>query len=410
VTHPSKEIVGTVSDVLGSRKIALCVTGSVAAFLSPAIARELMRQGAEVYVFMTPSAATLVSPTLMQWASGNPVVAELTAELEHVRYAAECDLVLVAPATANTIAKMAAGVADNPVTTLALTAMGYRKKVVVVPAMHEPMWAAEQTQRNIETLKKLGVTVIEPAIAEQKAKLADISCIVDNVVRLLHPKRLPEGVRVLVTAGATVEYIDPIRVVSNQSSGRMGLEIAMEAFRRGAEVGLILGHASVNPSSYIPVVRVDDSESLKQALKAQLAEKPPNIYFSTIAVADYRPIRRREAKADTSTENRLHIDLESVGKVLPTVKELSPSTVVVAFKAEYRVDEKQLVEKAKRLLDYSDIVYASDVARPEARFGSATTSGVVVDRKGNIITVSNKRKSEVAALLLDLAASMLSMG
>jgi phosphopantothenoylcysteine decarboxylase/phosphopantothenate--cysteine ligase len=188
VTHPSKEIVGTVSDVLGSRKIALCVTGSVAAFLSPAIARELMRQGAEINVFMTPSAATLVSPTLMQWASGNPVVAELTAELEHVRYAAECDLVLVAPATANTIAKMAAGVADNLVTTLALTAMGYRKKVVVVPAMHEPMWAAEQTQRNIETLKKLGVTVIEPVIGEQKAKQADIPYIVDNVVRLLPPQ------------------------------------------------------------------------------------------------------------------------------------------------------------------------------------------------------------------------------
>jgi hypothetical protein len=240
--------------------------------------------------------------------------------------------------------------------------------------------------------------------------LADIPYIVDNVVRLLHPERLPEGVRVLVAAGATIEYMDPIRVVTNQSSGRMGLEIATEAFRRGAEVGLILGHASVNPPSYIPVVRVDDSESLKQALKAQLTEKPPNIYFSTIAVADYRPIRRREAKADTSTENRLHIDLESVGKILPTVKELSPSTVVVAFKAEYRVDEKQLVEKAKRLLDYSDIVYASDVARPEARFGSATTSDVVVDRKGNTITVSNKRKSEVAALLLDLAASMLSMG
>jgi hypothetical protein len=240
--------------------------------------------------------------------------------------------------------------------------------------------------------------------------LADIPYIVDNVVRLLHPERLPEGVRVLVAAGATIEYMDPIRVVTNQSSGRMGLEIATEAFRRGAEVGLILGHASVNPPSYIPVVRVDDSESLKQALKAQLTEKPPNIYFSTIAVADYRPVRRREAKADTSTENRLHIDLESVGKILPTVKELSPSTVVVAFKAEYRVDEKQLVEKAKRLLDYSDIVYASDVARPEARFGSATTSDVVVDRKGNTITVSNKRKSEVAALLLDLAASMLSMG
>ena len=408
--HPSKEIVGTAGDVLNGKKIALCISGSVAAFLCPAIARELMRYGAEVYVFMTPSAAMLVSPTLMQWASGNPVVVEITAELEHVRYAGECDLVLVAPATANTIAKIAAGVADNPVTTLALTAMGYRKKVVIVPAMHEPMWAAGQTRRNIEVLKQLGITVIEPNIVEQKAKLADIPYIVDHVIRLLHPRRLPDGVKVLVTAGATVEYIDPIRVVTNQSSGRMGLEIALEVFRRGADTTLLLGHASVNPPNYIPTVRVNDSESLKQAIRSQLAGKPPDIYFSTIAVADYKPVRKREKKADTTYESRLHIDLEAVDKILPMVKGLSPSTVVVAFKAEYHVDEEQLVEKAKRLLEYSDIVYASDVARPEARFGSETTSGVVVDRNGNVITVPNKLKSEVAAMLVDLAASMMTMG
>jgi len=214
----------------------------------------------------------------------------------------------------------------------------------------------------------------------------------------------------LVTAGATVEYIDPIRVVTNQSSGRMGLEIALEVFRRGADTTLLLGHASVNPPNYIPTVRVNDSESLKQAIRSQLAGKPPDIYFSTIAVADYKPVRKREKKADTTYESRLHIDLEAVDKILPMVKGLSPSTVVVAFKAEYHVDEEQLVEKAKRLLEYSDIVYASDVARPEARFGSETTSGVVVDRNGNVITVPNKLKSEVAAMLVDLAASMMTMG
>ncbi len=408
--HPSKEIVGTAGDTLKGREIALCITGSVAAFLSPAIARELMRHGAEVHVFMTHSAATLISPTLMHWASGNPVVTEMTAELEHVKYVRDCDLVLVAPATANTIAKVAAGVADNAVTALILTAMGYQKKVVVVPAMHEPMWDAGQTRRNIEALKRFGIQVIEPNVVEQKAKLSDISYIAGHVIRLLHPRRLPDGVRVLVAAGATVEYIDPIRVVTNQSSGKMGLEIAFEAFRRGADVTLLLGHASISPPNHIPVIRVNDSESLKQVVRSQLSEKPPSIYFSTIAVADYKPARRLEGKADTAYEHRLKIDLEAVDKILPMVKELSPSTLVVAFKAEYGVNEEQLVEKAERLLEYSDIVYATDVARPEARFGSETTSGVVVDRTGRIITVSNKRKSEVAAMLVDLAASMTAGG
>jgi len=341
----------------------------------------------------------------MQWATGNPVIKEMTAELEHIRHARECDLVLVAPATANTMAKIAVGIADNAVTALVLTAIGYQKKVVAVPAMHEPMWAAEQTRRNMDVLKRLGVRIVEPNVVEEKAKLADISYITDHVIRLLHPKQLPEGVRILVAAGATMEYIDPIRVVTNQSSGRMGLEIALEAFRRGAGVSLILGHASVSPPSYIPTVRVKDSESLKQAIRSQLAGKQPHIYFSTIAVADYKPTRKRETKADTSLVSRLQLDLEAVGKILPMVKELSPSTVVVAFKAEYRVDEKQLVEKAKRLLDHADMVYASDVARPEASFGSETTSGVLVDRDGRIITISNKRKNEVAAMLVDLAAS-----
>ncbi|MEM2800991.1 MAG: bifunctional phosphopantothenoylcysteine decarboxylase/phosphopantothenate--cysteine ligase CoaBC, partial [Candidatus Caldarchaeum sp.] len=239
--HPSKEIVGSLSDVLKGRRVALCVTGSVSAYLSPAIARELMRHGAEVTAFLTRDACRLVTPTLLQWATGNPAVTDMTGELEHVRYGREVDLVLVAPATANTLAKIASGIADNVVTALALTAMGYGKIVAVAPAMHEPMWMAEQTRRNVEKLRRMGVVVLEPSVVEQKAKLAEPAYIAEHVLRLLHPKRLPEGVKVLVSAGATVEYLDPIRVVTNQSSGRMGLEIALESYRRGAETTLILG-------------------------------------------------------------------------------------------------------------------------------------------------------------------------
>ncbi|MEM4282036.1 MAG: bifunctional phosphopantothenoylcysteine decarboxylase/phosphopantothenate--cysteine ligase CoaBC [Candidatus Caldarchaeum sp.] len=406
--HPSKEIVGSLSDVLKGRRVALCVTGSVSAYLSPAIARELMRHGAEVTAFLTRDACRLVTPTLLQWATGNPAVTDMTGELEHVRYGREVDLVLVAPATANTLAKIASGIADNVVTALALTAMGYGKIVAVAPAMHEPMWMAEQTRRNVETLRRMGVVVLEPSVVEQKAKLAEPAYIAEQVLRLLHPKKLPEGVKVLVSAGATVEYLDSIRVVTNQSSGRMGLEIALESYRRGAEATLILGHASVEPPSYIKKISVNDSESLRETVTRIFKTTPPDIYFSAIAVADYKPVAKIENKVDTALQPRISIQLSAVDKVLPLAKSLSPSTVVVAFKAEYRVDDKQLLDKARRLLAYSDIVYASDVSRPEAWFGSETTSGIIIDRNDGVVHVVNRRKSEVAAMLLDKAASMLS--
>ncbi|MEM3031467.1 MAG: bifunctional phosphopantothenoylcysteine decarboxylase/phosphopantothenate--cysteine ligase CoaBC [Nitrososphaerota archaeon] len=395
---------------MNGKRITLCVTGSVSAYLSPAIARELMRHGADVHAFLTPDALKLVTPALLQWATGNPVVTEMTGELEHIRYARDSDLILVAPATANTMAKMVYGISDNAVTALVLTAMGHGKKIVVVPAMHEPMWIAGQTRRNLDALRSMGVEVVEPQMGEEKAKMAEPAYVADHVIRLLHPKRLPEGVRVLVSAGATVEHIDPIRVVTNQSSGRMGIEIAVEAFRRGAETNLVLGHASVEPPHYIPTIRVTDSESLKQALQTHITTDPPHIYFSTIAVADYRPKRRWETKVDTTSQQEISLELRAVDKILPIVKSLSPSTIVIAFKAEHNVDDDTLLLRARKLLDYSDLVYASDVGRPGAEFGSRTTSGVIVDAARNIVHIKSRSKGEVAAMLLDLAASKLARG
>ncbi|GBC69842.1 Coenzyme A biosynthesis bifunctional protein CoaBC [archaeon HR01] len=405
--HPSKGISGSLSSILNGKRIILCVTGSVAAYLSPAIARELMRHGADVHAFLTPDAVKLLGPQLLHWATGNPVITELSGELEHVKYAVGSDLVLVAPATANTIAKVTHGVADNAVTALLLTAMGYGKNIIIVPAMHEPMWLAEQTRRNVEALRRWGVTVLEPEIVEEKAKLADPAYIVEHVIRMLHPKRLPEGVRVLVSAGATAENIDPIRVVTNQSSGRMGLEIALEAYRRGAETQLILGYSVVEPPRYIPTTRVTDSESLRKTLQTRLTTNPPAIYFSTIAVADYRPRHVWDRKVDTGTTPDLKIELRAVDKILPIVKSISPSTVVVAFKAEYNVDDETLLQRAEKLLEYSDIVYASDVGRPGSEFGSKTTTGIIIDSERKVIHVENLSKHQVAAMLLDLTASKL---
>ena len=248
VEHPSKDIVGSEGSELAGKKIALCITGSVAAYKSPDLARELMRLGAEVFCVMTQAAQKIIHPYLMEWATGNPVVTELTGGLEHVALAGEheerVDLVLVAPATANTISKAACGIGDTSVTSVISTAMGAGIPIIVVPAMHESMYKHPAVAENLRKLREMGVYVVEPVIEEKKAKLPDVQDVVDEVVNVLSPKDM-QGMKVLVTAGPTYEPIDPVRIITNRSSGKMGIAIAREARRRGAEVTLVCGPTDV---------------------------------------------------------------------------------------------------------------------------------------------------------------------
>src|SRR6059036_4087669 len=256
MTHPSKDITGTSGTQLSGKKIALLISSSVAAIKSPEIARELMRHGADVYAVISPATEKLVGADLLEWATGNPVVTKLTGQLEHITLAGnspgKVDLVLVAPATANTIGKMASGIDDTPVTTVAATAIGSKLPVLIAPAMHEPLYDHPIAQENIARLKRMGVEFVEPEIVEGKAKIASTAKIVQAVItrlssQLSSQKRDLEGHRVLVTAGPTIEHIDPVRVITNRSSGKMGVAIAEEAWSRGAETTLILGPGSVLP-------------------------------------------------------------------------------------------------------------------------------------------------------------------
>lgn len=190
--HPSKDIVSSKSRLLEGRKVALGICGSVAAVRSPEIARELMRNGAEVYAVMTEPAQKLISPELMEWATGNPAVTELTGRIEHVElggsFLGSADLLLIAPATANTIGKIAAGIDDTPVTSLATTSIGSGLPIVIVPAMHRSMYDHPVVQQNIKRLESLGIRIIQPEIVEGKAKIADIGAIVEEVISLLGKK------------------------------------------------------------------------------------------------------------------------------------------------------------------------------------------------------------------------------
>src|SRR5216683_3370837 len=268
MTHPSKDITGTSDAQLSGKKIALLGSSRLASFKVPEIARELMRHGADVYAVISPSTEKMIGSDLLEWATGNPVVRELTGKLEHIALAGKSsghvDLVLIAPATANTIGKLASGIDDTPVTTVAATAIGSRIPVLIAPAMHEPLYDHPIVQENISRLKKIGVEFIEPELSEGKAKIASTEKIVRSIIARLSSNQSKdlEGRRVLVTAGPTIEHIDPVRIVTNRSSGKMGLAIAEETFSRGADTTLILGPGTVNPPSGIKTIRVESTSEL----------------------------------------------------------------------------------------------------------------------------------------------------
>ncbi|MBR4158673.1 MAG: bifunctional phosphopantothenoylcysteine decarboxylase/phosphopantothenate--cysteine ligase CoaBC, partial [Spirochaetia bacterium] len=267
--HPSFDIIGTAGSELAGKRIVLCITGSVACVRSSEVARLLMRHGAAVYPVMTESACKLIGPDLIEWACGYKPVTTLTGAVEHVALAGnvsdKADLILVCPSTANTIGKIAGGIDDTPVTTVVTTALGERIPVMVVPAMHEPMYRHPFVLENIQKLKKAGITVMMPRVEEGKAKIPENADIYQTVCSVLADKAKLNGKKILITAGRTVEYIDPVRVITNNSSGKMGFALAQAASDMGAEVTVVYGKGTVEPDSRFNVIRVNTADDMKEA-------------------------------------------------------------------------------------------------------------------------------------------------
>jgi phosphopantothenoylcysteine decarboxylase/phosphopantothenate--cysteine ligase len=300
--HPSKRIIGTKASALKGRKIVLGICGSVAASLCPVLARELMRRGAEVRVVMTPNACRLISPELMHWATGEKVVTELTGEVEHLQLSEWADLILVAPCTANTLSKLACGIDDTPVTSVLSVALGLGKPIVLVPAMDASMYRNPAVQSNLKRLGELGVQVMEPRMEEGKAKFPDPQQIADFVEGMLEPRDM-EGMRVIVTAGPTVEHLDPIKILTNRSSGKMGIALAEEARRRGAEVVLIYGPGTEEPPEGIRVIRVESTAEMKQKTEEEMSKGADFVFFAA-APQDFTFERTFEKKLRWGTDDR----------------------------------------------------------------------------------------------------------
>jgi phosphopantothenoylcysteine decarboxylase/phosphopantothenate--cysteine ligase len=377
---------------LSGRHIALCVTGSVAAIEAPKLARELRRHGARVRAYMSEGALEIITPHAMEFATAQKPVTKITGALEHLE---EYDLVLVAPASANTIAKLAHGIADTPPTLLCLAS---EAKLLLAPAMHLSMHLRQVVRENLEKLREMGALVVEPVIAEDAAKLAPVEEIAEHVLRALGGGELA-GKRVVITAGATEEAIDAVRVITNRSSGKMGLALAKEAFYRGAEVTLIAGRMSVSPPGYLRTVPALTIEEMRRAVERH--SKGAEVFISAAAVGDFLVEPRGEGKLDSSRE--VTLTLKPAPKVLGASRE---ANFRVAFKAVHATGEEEMVEAAVKLLEEEnlDLVIANDVSK--GVFGSEENEVVLVARD-EVLSLPRMPKSEVARHIFDAVVKRL---
>ncbi|UCC93327.1 MAG: bifunctional phosphopantothenoylcysteine decarboxylase/phosphopantothenate--cysteine ligase CoaBC [Thermoplasmata archaeon] len=403
--HPVDDIRGTRSNRLGGRTVVLGITGSIAAVECVHLARELARHGARVIATMTDAATRIVHPDALWFATGEPPILTLTGDVEHVRWMGDredrADLLLVAPATANTIGKMALAIDDTPVTTFATTALGTGVPVVVAPAMHGTMWRHEGVLRNIESLRGKGVDIVHPKEEEKKAKLADVPTIVAHCIRAITGDGPLRGRRVLVVAGSTEEPIDRVRLISNRSSGGLGVALAEEAFARGAEVTMLMGRHTVDPPPYLDVVPFTTVESLMEAMD-DVADDTA-VVLAVAAISDYRQGTAVRGKI-ASGKPSLDLSLEPTPKVLPALRSAAPDAFLVSFKLEVGPSDEQLESIARQRLVAGpmDMVVANDLERVSADHHPA----VIVPMDGNV-RFFDGAKSELAAAILDtVEASM----
>ena len=406
--HPSKDILGTQGTELEGKKIVLCITGSIAAYRAVDLARLLMRHGADVYAVMTESTASvLLNPEIMRWATGNDVVTKLTGNLEHIMLADYdmSDIVIVYPCTANTLGKVAAGIDDTPVTSILSVALGSKIPIIVAPAMHEAMYENVFVKQNVKKLREYMIFV-EPKMEAGKAKVADPEHILNATISVLYNKNVLSGKRVLVTAGSTVEYIDPIRVMTNLSSGKMGIAIAQEAERMGAAVTLVYGHGIMNPTGG-KIVHVSTGEEMYKAVLSEISSNRYDIVVMTAAVADFAPLKKSDKKIATQL-GKIELSLVPTRKIIDQVKNKSKDTFLVAFKADYGVSDSDLIEKAYRKLKESDadIVVANDLGRKGSEPGSDKNEVFIVNRNKEVIHLPPKSKVQVAKKLLELVAGL----
>ena len=418
--HVSKEIIGSESSVLKGKKIVLCITASVAAYKAIDLSRMLMRNGAEIYPVMSKSTESkLLTKEMMDWATGNKTVTELTSGLEHITLAnyGKSDLIIVYPCTANTLGKFVNGIEDNPVTTILSVALGSKIPIVIAPAMHEAMYDNIIIAENIQKLKSLGVSILEPSISEDKAKVISADSVVLFVINKIGNKKDRDMSKknVLVTAGSTIEYIDSVRILTNLSTGKMGLNIAQKCLDKGFNVTLVYGHGSLNiphdPS--MNVIRIKTTEEMYNVVREIILGGKQCVIFHAAAVADFAVLhlnKKRANKMDTRNGTKT-IKLVPTEKIVDRIKEIDKKVFLVAFKAEYGISDKLLIKKAFDKLKEcnGDLIVANDVSRNGCDFGSDTNEVYIIDKVKRVIHLPLKSKRDIAGNLVNLVCKKLNI-
>jgi phosphopantothenoylcysteine decarboxylase/phosphopantothenate--cysteine ligase len=387
---------------LNGREIVLGVTGSIAAFKAVLLLRELTAAGARVTVCLSGNAKHFVGPLTFRTLSGRPVLDDLfdpqsDAAVEHIAIAERAHAMVIAPATANLLAKAAHGIADDALTTLLLAA---RCPVLVAPAMDGGMWDHAAVTENVATLRRRGVTVLEPeagALASGlsgKGRLPEPAAIVDALLRLLSPARDLTGERVLVTAGPTREPIDPVRYISNRSSGKMGYRLAAAAFRRGAEVVLVSGPTAIAPPAGVTFVPVETAEEMREAVLQHAGTA--TIVVKAAAVADYR--MKAPSVTKIKGKHDLTLELTPNPDILREVVAAARGAFVVGFAAETNdvVANAQAKLEAKNV----DLLVVNDVSQRGIGFEAEDNEVTLLDRWGGNRALPRLPKAEVADAIL----------
>ena len=399
-----QDIEGTLSDHLAHRLVAIAVSGSIACVEIHRVARTLVRHGAKVQFFLTRAATELVSPTALTWCTGREPITSLTGRCEHLEFFGErgcADLLLLAPATANTVAKVAMGLDDNVVTTCVTTALGTGIPVLCAPGMHEPMMKNPAVRANFQRLRDFGVEVLESRLSEGKQKMMDSKEIAARVLRRLGPGDL-NGKKVLITGGPTRELLDPARCITNPSSGLTACLLAEEAYRRGGEVTLVYGPGKFEPAPWIRVERVVSCAEMSRAVEALCRELCPDFCVATAAVSDFRPLSFEPQKRPTS-EGGFALQLEPTPKVLSLLRSGAPGATVVAFKAGSCDRDEELLELMNPYLDSAraDLVVGNSVTQPGMGFDSLSNRYLVARKDQPLVRLGPALKSELAAPLWD---------
>jgi len=397
--HPSLDIVGSYGVELSEKKIVLCVAGSVAAYKAIELARLLMRHGADVTCVTSDAVTKLVQPDYFKWATGNEVITKLTGELEHIRLADynQSDLIIVYPATANTLGKLANGIDDTPISTVLTVGFGSKIPILMCLAMHASMYDNAAVKKNVDFLKNK-IEFLTPYMIEGKAKASEPEDVLEYVLRKFGFSSILKNKKVLITAGPTIEYIDPIRIITNQSSGKTGVLLASELISSGAKVTLVYGPGIEKPPKGAKIIKIFTSKEMFNVVKKEMSKKL-DIVIMAAAVSDYTPENTSKNKIK-STKNKIKISLKKTPKIIDQIKKYQKNIFLVGFKAETNLSKKELITLAKKKMNESsaDMIVANDIGSIRYR-KDPESNEVLIINSHKVISSGWMKKEKIAKFI-----------